>query len=238
MSNTTAKNEFYHKWEELNLVAPYRFVTLVELPAKTLCEANPAAYNNAMKNAHEIAKGCGVNGLGTCHVCGAGLSNNYICKDATGRGFVVGCECVKKLQQAELCTAIEKAEKIRQSEKRKAAAAARREVKRAAREQVLQEQRDANGGLTDYELEEKKRADAAAAAEKETTAANAWLIDVLENVNGNFAADMARSLKRHSVGYHSPRAVAIMRDIFGKSHGRRNSKAYDAAIELFDEKTE
>jgi hypothetical protein len=237
-ATATAKNEFYHKWEKLNLAAPYRFITLVEMPSKTVCEKNPMAYNAAMVEAQQVARANGVNGLGSCNVCGTALMNNYICKDAAGRGFVIGCECVKKLQQTELCTAIEKAEKIRQSNKRKAAAEKRREEKRAARAQALNNQREKNGGLTDYELGEKQREEIAAANAAETTAANAWLINVLEAVDGNFAAAMARSLETHGVGYHSPRAVAIMRDIFAKSHGRRNSKAYDAAINLFDEKTE
>lgn len=70
--------------------APFRVVGAIELPSKSLLEANPAAYNAVMAS---LPNGIG---FGTCHYCGHDLKYNFIIKSADEKRFVVGSECVYK----------------------------------------------------------------------------------------------------------------------------------------------
>lgn len=81
------------------------------------------------------------------------------------------------------------------------------------------------------EREEKKQAEAQAAAER--AAKLAPIAEVLKNCPGGFCESIVKDI---SFGI-APRgrAIGIVRDIFAKAHGRRNSKAYNAAYEVASE---
>lgn len=65
--------------------------------------------------------------------------------------------------------------------------------------------------------------------------ANAWLIDVLRASPSYFAQNIARNLADYSIDeLLSEKAFRIVRDIYGKTQGRRGSKSYKAAVEQFD----
>ena len=76
----------------------------------------------------------------------------------------------------------------------------------------------------------KTRKRATAAAE------NAWLVDAIQGQPGDFVADMCEKLQREPLRDLSPRCVDILGDIFSKTLGRRNSKAYNSARDEFDER--
>ena len=81
----------------------------------------------------------------------------------------------------------------------------------------------------------KDEAKAREAVNAATLAKNAPLIQVLRHTGGGFAADIAKELETKPVADLSPRVCEILTDIWAKSHGRRNSKAYDAAYDQFEE---
>jgi hypothetical protein len=107
-------------------------------------------------------------------------------------------------------------------------------ARQEAIEAELDRQRTANGGLTDRELVAKVAQEAIEAGRAEWTAKNDWLIDVLWIQPGDFCRAMCERLEVGPVGGLPERAIAIIRDIYCKSKGRRGSKAYDAAAEDFD----
>lgn len=62
---------------------------------------------------------------------------------------------------------------------------------------------------------------------------NKWLVDVLCTVPGQFCQDMASQLNSSELKDFSNRQLNIMVDIYGKYHGRRNSKQYNNACDRF-----
>lgn len=103
-------------------------------------------------------------------------------------------------------------------------------------EAALQAQRDANGGLTDSEVAERERKASENVKRVQYTADNAWLIEVLQYERGDFITSMIEKLAVGPLSSLSDRCLEILRDIYAGSHGRRNSKAYNAAADLFDDK--
>lgn len=212
---TTDTKRIYHKWEDSVGQAPYSFVNVISLPAPSLAEANPQAYQNAMQEAQGQARYYGV-GLGSCDVCGMCLMNNFVLRNAEGKHFVVGCDCVSRSGQTKLMEEVEIAEKKR----RKAQAFAN---KRAAWEKEQQRERDANGGKTRHEI----RAELLAEQEAEWAelrsrfeAESRWVIEILETKNGGFAYSIASNLRRGD-GLHamSERASDIVTDMVCKAAG-------------------
>ena len=174
---------------------------------------------------------------GTCDYCGTGI--RYCChiRSADRKEFVVGCDCVRKLIRADnqLIGEVERAEANLRREKKDAARKDRWEAQRAATEAALQAERDRNGGLTNAEM-----AQAARKAEQDRKAAemraiNGWLLYVLEGINsyGDFVDAMIEKLYANKLTDLSDRCREILCDIYSKSHGRRGSKAYEAAVERF-----
>lgn len=212
---------------------PFRCIGLFSIPSQALAAANPDAYNNALA---QMPRGFG---CGTCAFCGQAIMNCYLIRAACGATFSVGCDCVAKTGEAKLIKAADlfrkRADRKAREEARAAKMAARhaewaaQRAEREAAEQVAAEARRVE--------REGKRA--------ECTAANAWLIDVLRGKTSSpFANDMAAKLEtaRFADAGLSPRAIAIIRDIYGKhahrteGHNRANSKAYAAAVAEFDAK--
>lgn len=78
-----------HPWEKAGLgKAPFRFVGVTE-KTYTACPGAPAVP------------------AGTCDYCGNGILYCYGIRSADGKEFVVGCECVRKLDKNALVNATE-----------------------------------------------------------------------------------------------------------------------------------
>jgi hypothetical protein len=100
-------------------------------------------------------------------------------------------------------------------------------------------EREKNGGLTDWEIEQQQKAEALAKHREMMTAKNQWLIDALKSYsNSGFAAAMVARLTVDDISAFSRGQRSAMAEMFAKREGRRGSKAYDAALEDFTTKTE
>jgi hypothetical protein len=160
----------------------------------------------------------------TCDFCGTGIRYLEQIKSADGKVFHVGCECVCKTGDKGLVDTVKRAI-------RKARAQARYEKQRAESERLMAEQRERNGGKTDWEVKEAARVKAEQEAIAKCTAENQWLIDVLtanSSVSG-WKSSMIYDLKRHPVSWFSDRNQSIFADMYARQFGRANSKAYDTA---------
>jgi len=218
-----------HKWEKFGYKAPFKFLGLIQLPNP---EGNPHAVEQQYKIVAKQNKQFGVF-AGSCNLCGNGLMNNFVVGDAEGTNFIVGCDCVRHLDDVKLITRVEKAEKDRKRAIRRAKAEELQKIRQAEWAAEQQAQRDRNGGLTDWEVEDKARKQAKEDKRIAMTAKNSWLIDALTR-SGSFVYDMRYELQFNEIEDLSPRAVDILKDIYAKSFGRRNSKKYEAACEDFD----
>lgn len=224
-----------HEWEEKVGSAPYRLLGVISMPSVEAYGNNWLGYQNAMLDAQHQASSHGVH-LGSCDVCGTGIMNHYVIRNADGVNFVAGCDCVEHSGDHKLVSSV-KAEKLRRERK------AREDRRRAEWEatlkrnaELLQEQRDRNGGLTDSEVAERAKQVEAKKVADGMYHVNGWLIDVLSPVgySSSFIESMLDSLHCQPVKELSGRCLSILCDIYAKSFGRRNSKAYYEASERFD----
>ena len=239
---TVAENNMVrvHEWEKFGWVGPFHFITVIQLPSPSLAASNSAAYQNACRDVYQSCKGFGVS-VGVCEVCGMALMNNYVCRDAVGKHFVIGCDCAKKLGDTKLMTKIDAAEAKRVREAREAKRVKAADERRAAEQAKLDAERAVNGGLTNRELAERNQ-ELAERAELESNrqiyiVKNKWLLTVLRAGNhpvGGFVSNMVERLESSPVSKLSPRALEIVREIYAKSFGRVNSKANNAACDEFD----
>lgn len=226
-----------HLWQEQGLgQAPFRAVCIISLPSPSLAETNVNAYNNAMAEVCQQARGFDVH-LGTCNSCGMSLMNNVIIRDAHGKHFVVGCDCAGKTHDSKLVSRVEYLEKQRQKAVREAKREAEWKARCAARDAELQAQRDRNGGLTDAEVEAKQRAEAEELHRQRMTAENGWLLNVLARVPyaSSFVDSMRAELERRPLAKLSDRCQGILAEIYAKtvSGSRKGSKAYRSAEDEF-----
>lgn len=223
-------NVIDHPFENAGLgKAPFRLIGMYSIPSPALAEVNPAAYQAELA---AMPRDCGI---GSCAFCGMPLTHNFIIQSADKRRFSVGCDCVDKTGDAKLMSAAEKVELDRKRAIAAAKAAAKRAAQAAAYEAEMAAQRDRNGGLTDWEVEEAARVAAREAEEAKHAAANAWLIEAMSHYpDSSFARDMAKDLARHPLSSFSPRCRDIMRDMFAKLAGRRGSNANNEACDKFD----
>jgi hypothetical protein len=201
-----------HRWEEAGLgQAPYRLVTCISLATPSLAEANPEGYMNQMREASQAAKHFGVY-LGSCNYCLASLIHNYVVRDAGGKHFVIGCDCVEHCGDRLLI------DEVKQSEKKRLRAM-KAERDRAAFEAQQAAERTRNGGKTDSEIrcdeyqarmrEEQQRQREAALKD------NAWLITFLEGVSPSpFVEDMIDRLQRYSIDDLSGKQQEVLCDIY------------------------
>ena len=209
--------------------APFRFIAVWSAPSKALLEANPEAYNAQMRSKPEFCHF-------SCDHCGTCISNHCIIVDATGTKFCVGTDCVLKTTHTEVISKV----KLAIRKKAKAVRDAKRETAQQARKAAymaeLQAQRDANGGMTDDEVAQKK----AIADRKETLARIAAIVapvsDALVAAGGDFCLSIARDYREG----RSPRgrAKTIVAEIIAKQSGRKGSAAYNAALVAADELVE
>lgn len=173
---------------------------------------------------------------GTCDFCSNGIRWEYWVKSADKKTFKVGCDCIAKLGRADniMLSDMKRAKAKLAAEAREA----KREAARLERNRLygieLEAQRGRNGGLTDKEARE---ALALALAELAQCYAveNGWLISVLKSVGyaSDFIDSMISKLETGPVSGMSPKCAEILRGVYAKTHGRRNSKAYSQAEDRF-----
>lgn len=215
-----------HPFEGAGLgLAPFRFAGLSE---KVYC----------------ACPGAPVQAAGSCDYCGTGI--RYCChiRSADGKEFIVGTDCVRKLDRADnrLVSDVDRAVANLEKAKRDAKRQAEWDARAKAREAACQAERDRNGGLTDREVAEQKRREEEAATTLAMTAKNGWLIDVLARVpyESGFVAGILQDLTRRDAGTFGDRCLSILADIYAKgvSGARRNSAAHKAAESEFWTKVE
>ena len=149
-------NVVTHKWTDAGLgQAPFSVVSCISLPSPSLAERNPSGFQNANNAAHSDARRFGVR-LGSCDFCGNGIMNNMVVRDAEGKHFVVGCDCAQASGDDKVMTEAENIERLRKRSMAQQRRDAMWEKKRQEREAKLEAERESNGGLTDWEVEQKE----------------------------------------------------------------------------------
>ncbi len=216
-----------HKWEEMGYKLPYKLVGMYEVPSPSLAEHNPTAYNLALA-AWPHGFPCG-----SCSVCGTPIKYNYLIVDAEGHKFVVGSECVFKLNDTKLVNAVKKAERDRVNKINRERAEARRKARREAWLEANKERLEREAA----ERAEREKIEAERKARQRQ--ANQWIIDGIGYVYGYFAASICQELRDgRNPRTYSDRALDIIAQIYGKGFGRSGSKKYEAAVEEFWNKLE
>lgn len=179
--------------------------------------------------------------MGTCDFCGTGIADCYQIRSADLKTFVVGCDCVMKLEREDnrLVSEVKRKKLALDRAKREAKRQAKWQAVRAEREAILQSEREANGGLTNAEVKAKAEAEARAAKAETVKAANQWIIDALVSTGqtGSFVQSMIEELGRRPFAELSPRCQQIIGEIYAKRAGRMGSKAYDATLAEFEART-
>lgn len=112
-------------------IAPFKLIGMWQMPSKSLQEANPDAYNNAIRTAP-------IKGIGCCAHCWTGIIYHYIIQDVNGKQFVVGSECVNKTGDSGLISRIKEMKKEVAKVKREA----KIDAKLAQRKADLQERKN------------------------------------------------------------------------------------------------
>ena len=119
-----------HVFEVAGLgLAPFQCIGTFELPSQALQQANPEAYNNALR---QMPRGFG---CGTCALCGIAIMNNFLIRSSDRKTFSVGCECVKKTNDATLIRKVD-AERRRVESEERAKRDAQEAAERAERDRV------------------------------------------------------------------------------------------------------
>lgn len=211
--STVQTETHIHTFEQSGLgIAPFKVVGIWDMPSRSLLEHNPEAWNNALRTAP-----CRV---GSCHYCGHELIVHFIIKSSDSKIFAVGSECVRKTGEKGLIDKMKALQKARDREIRRAKQA-------AACIARLEEQRQRNNGLTDYELQEQQRLEAARLhleRLKPVIALLSPLADEIADGADGFCDSIAASLRRGELP--RGRGYSLTVDILASRKGRRNSNAY------------
>lgn len=165
---------------------------------------------------------------GTCEVCSRAIRVNCRVRDAEGKVFGVGSSCIHKSGDLGLINKAKEEQKRRRKKKR----AAQAEQERQAR---LEQERSRNGGLTDWELEQKELSE----KEAKRLALLAEAIELLdplarylERQNGSFCQSIAQGFYKGTLP--RGRGISLTLEILAKRKGRKNSKAYLAEYEAVE----
>ena len=219
--NTTTVNVKAHPFEISGCGrGPFEFITGFSLPSSSLAEANPEAYNNALRDIPPNL------GTGTCAHCGRAIMNNFVIADADGKRFVVGSDCVEKIDDPALGEPVKIAAERMQRAKRRAASDARKEKARLAYlAQVCNAQGETNAARIARENSERLKEEA---RRKKAALILEPLAAALSD-RGPFANNIARDLRVGLLPFG--RGLDIMLEILGKIAGRYNSRAYWIEIE-------
>jgi hypothetical protein len=216
--------------------APFRFIGFATIPSPSLGEQNPTAYSNALAALpRDLANGCG-----SCAHCGTPIMNICIVQNADGKKWGIGCDCIRKTDDAKLVRASVLARRAHEKELRRL----RAERKRAA---WLAEVVDQATGETRAQRFEREAAESRAAHESAEAAriAKARAIaaeltveaEALNDRKGGFSDGVAQDLFAGVLP--TGRRLEIAVEIIGKRlGGRSGSKAYEAAATAFAEKIE
>lgn len=171
---------------------------------------------------------------GSCDFCGTGIRWEFHIVSADSKGSKVGCDCIRKVGDAKLIKASDLA-------KKKAAKEKREQAKRDKWEAIQNDQRDRNGGLTDWEVENKRRqeiAEVEAAAKREKAAKWDGVADRLRDWKGGFRDSVALGLNEGRLPMG--RGFSLMLEILAKLEGRKGSAKFEAEVErlekFFEEK--
>lgn len=184
---STEKTVAVHPWQAKGLgMAPFRFLTVISHPSKSLQEANPDAYNYAAGIACQQRRALKVEDTCTCHACYRDISVAYVIESSDEKRFVVGCECVLKTDDTKLITEVEAAKR----ERNRIASRKRAEVKRQAK------------------MVEAKQ-DKAIAAE-----VNAPIIEALERHHSGWAGQAIGELRRKPAAKCSPRFIEVVGKLY------------------------
>lgn len=213
-----------HIWEADSVgTAPFKVVGFYSIPPPSLAEANPSLYQYLAK---EAPRGFS---LGQCAVCGRSINHNALVKDANGRTFSVGMDCVAKAGDAGLMTEAEHA-------KRESARIARemnRQLQYEAYQAQLEAQRERNGGLTDDEVEAAKKVEAEQAKCDAIVAILTPILNALKRAPGHFGLSMAAQIEGGDIPHGG--ALAICCEIYAKAEAAKTgsgprSTAYKEAF--------
>tara|TARA_R100001129_G_scaffold126867_2_gene89010 strand:- start:4693 stop:5463 length:771 start_codon:yes stop_codon:yes gene_type:complete len=246
--------EKIHPFEKSGMgIGPFEFVGSILLPSPALAEHNPSAYNAALDMAHKEASNYGVV-LGSCYHCGMGLMHHCIIEDSKGKTFIVGNVCVQKTADQYL------GEKTKIAA-RKMAATVREQNKQIKHEIWLASPSEENPELSNEQLAEVKRQEREDRYQKEAQlarerfvitylkACETWgfffdkvwgtsdleeLEKFLDNAYQGFLVSVTRQMMRGDK--ISWKQWDICSDIYAKTAGRSNSKAYSVAYDDFSHK--
>lgn len=195
----------YHKFSEAGLGdAPFTF---------TGCRENVLRHANG-----HIQPG------GSCDYCGTGIRYEFHIVSACGKTSKVGCECIRRVGDHKLLTAAEYA-------KKKLDRAKRAQVRHEKAEAILKAQREQNGGLTDWEVQQQAEREQEA---RQREIGQRWASEAsrLRDGQHGFRDSVADQLEagRLPVG----RGLSITIDILAKQKGRSGSSAYEAEADRLD----
>lgn len=210
-----------HVFTESGLGAPpFRVVGIWQSPPRSLQAANPQAYANAMRESP-------VPRPGACAHCSTGITNHFVIESSDGRRSAVGSDCVGKSGDKGLVSAVKRL----QSERRRKLAREKRELQW---QQKQDEQRERNGGLTDYELSQQRAAAHRAAMAEAVETAGGRLLSDLQDIQDRNPSRFLESIIHDLTNYAqlpSPRGQQIVIDIVSKhrSGAPRNSQSYSEA---------
>jgi hypothetical protein len=222
--NVIHMNTKLHPFEQAGMgIGPFTFVGVWSLPSPALAEANSEAYNNALREMPKLVGGCG-----TCACCGMAIVHICIISNAAGERYGVGSDCVEKTGDPHLGNAAKVAVARRLAQQRRD----REQAKRRAAHAVWLA--SSAGQAATAQREEAVRA--REQAQQIVLAQWGFVLPILDAQAkpGNFCASVAASIRAG----HAPtgRAFDIVREIYGKAHGRYGSKAFEAAVDGFDNK--
>jgi hypothetical protein len=224
----TTQNLKAHPFELAGMgTGPFRFVGVVSIPSKSLAEHNPDSYNNALAALpRDLIGGCG-----TCYNCGMAITHVCIVRNSNGQKYGIGSDCVAKTGDAYLGDKAKVAvARLQRQQRRERAQAKRDAAHKAFLGTVCNEAGETNQERINREMAEQ----AAAHQAKRQALADKWgfLAPYLSGPVGGFCDSIKQGFRN---GYEpSPRAIAILGEIYAKHSGRYGSKAYEAALEEFN----
>lgn len=159
---------------------------------------------------------------GTCAFCGTGIRYAFEVNGADGSKFVVGSDCITRIDDTVLVNQLKKIKRQQKEDKRA-------EEYRAH----LQAQRDRNGGLTDIEMEEAAQKRHYEEIIKPAVEIVRPVIEALEFSKSDFGSSVAFELKLGQ--FPRGRGWDIACEIYAKHiAGRKGTEAYSDAFHAAD----
>lgn len=215
------KKVVMHKHYEMGR-GKYKYIGVWSAPSSGTLESNPHAYNSMMESKPSYCRMC-------CDHCHTGIIHHHIIEDEDGKRFSVGSSCIAKLNQTELVTEFQKAEKERKAQLRIERGIQRQMERNAAYELELDEQRKKNGGLTDHEVSLEERKKLESENDDKIRELSDPIVALLKKAGGNFCYEMAKSMRNGSMPTGGAKRIVI--EVMTKQHtnSRKNSKAYKEA---------